>query len=234
MTEVPDAAKPPAPPGPKAAGKSVASKLKGQPKWVYVAAFGVFLGVAYLAWKKSHAEPPPEDPGALSDVSPDTGLLTGDYTYPDPTQGAGGFFGGDSPVDTSDDAGSLSPINIYVGGQPGSIPNPANGDVPAAATPAPTGGGLPSPVSAATRQAVVQTFAGVPYQVSPGETPRPLAVPTAASALAAKSLLGSNIDMHSETPPPGFPHKGPHGWYRNERDSKGPYHLYQSGQKVRV
>lgn len=151
------------PPGPgeikeggKGAIKGAHGKLKKVPKWAWIAGAVVFVGVAYLSWKRSQNQP------AVSDVT-DPSAPT-DQVYPAPTQGA--FGGANSPIasDGSGWGGSTTndpyPIlqqlqDLLSGGLTVNMPQPlasgvADGAIPFQALAAPvTGGGAPVRAAAA-------------------------------------------------------------------------------------
>jgi hypothetical protein len=248
MAEVPT---PPKPPSPKDAAGGAKAGLKKVPKWGWYAMGVVFVGVLYLTLRnRSVTDEQPLDQG-MDDPTADV--------YPAPTQGA--YSGGDYPTSdgggTSYDGGQAGLDTAmqlvswldqrdadraawYTTG-----PEPTPGDSGASPT---TGGGPPGrTVTTHLAKPKNVTKNGKFYHVyNYGKSnekwvyirPASQTTPTPARGTTtphATQQGGSGGAAQSrEVAPKGYPHKGPHGWYRQERDKKGPYHLYQNGTKVRV
>lgn len=254
MAEVPT---PPTPPTPKAAVKGGAKGLKGilsgKPTWMWIAGFTVLVGVAVLAYRREKNAPlasdDPEgadfaDGGGYYTSSPVTGSYGG-YDMPIDTGSAGGG-GGGMPgygyMPSADPAPAMEPMEpfqielVYPEQAPAAPESPSWSQLSeffaavnaqqAAAARRPTGGGTqpkrstvghkPTPEQA--RQTAIANRSVVAAAQAKG---KPAPFPTGKVKNEAKA-------------PPGFPHPGNHGYYRNERDKKGHYHLYQSGKKVYV
>jgi hypothetical protein len=227
-------AAPPTPPNPahavKHVGKGVKGALTGHSKWIYIAGATVLVGVAYLVWRNGRNTPPASN-------TVDAPAVDTSGFYPDSTQGAfGGYsdpgYGDNSlpvlpdPALTSMDPLPTTPVVINMG-YPMPTTDAANVDPVATSLVAstPTGGGTqPKRTVAAHRITAAQARA---------EATRNRGL--FATATKADDPKGVVTAMpKGNTAPPGFPHKGPHGWYRNEYDSKKKkhFHLYQSGKKV--
>lgn len=134
--------------GVKAGGKGLQAKLKKVPKWAWVAGAVVFVGVAYLTWKRAQSQPAVADTTAT-----DQGFT--DQALPGPTQGA--FGGGSSPLDSGGALGSgLSFSDLFPDGMPITVtsippePTSLTDDlIPTTPTQAVTGGGPPNRTAAA-------------------------------------------------------------------------------------
>lgn len=218
---------PPKPPNPveaaKHAHKGIKGKLGGHPKWVYIAGGVVLIGVAFLVWQRNRANAEGGTVAGDATASPspgDTGY------YPDATQGA---FGGYSDPGFLDPVGqtpepsgtptTTAPVNIYVG-QPAPTSEDAVAE-PELVPAMPTGGGTvvaraPAVVHAPPPPAPANSWVGQ------------------WTAAAQATQTGPFSPYPADTPPPGFPNKGPDGWFRREYDAhrKRHYHLYQDGHKV--
>lgn len=244
MTTIPEAAHPPAPPGPKKVAKGLGGALKGKPAWVYIAGVTVLVGVAYLFFRRGSGgatDPTVQQDSGTADYGPDPyapgfgvgGAAGGGYVGADP--GLGSFGGGDVPFPDSgfqtlpDAQGVDSTLPwwadpAYAGNWiPASLlPLIIKGqDSPTQATPTPTGGGLPKSKPAAH---------AITPQAARAEAMKNRKLPLKKlppGVLTTKPKSGA-------VAPAGFAHAGPHGWYRQEKDKKGQFHLYQSGKKVYV
>lgn len=134
--------------GAKAGAKGLQGKLKRIPKWAWVAGAVVFVGVAYLTWKKAQGQP------AVADATTEDPGVT-EQTFPGPTQGA--FGGSSTPSDGSGGFGSgMSWSDLFPDGMPITVntipPEPTSltdDIVPVTPTAAATGGGLPARSAAA-------------------------------------------------------------------------------------
>lgn len=133
--------------GVHAGAKGLQGKLKKVPKWAWVASAVVFVGVAYMAWKRSQGQP------AVADTTgADQGVT--DQVFPAATQGA--FGGSNSPDDGSGALGGLGFGDLFPDGLPISVTSVppdatsfADDLIPTTPTSAVTGGGAPnSPATA--------------------------------------------------------------------------------------
>src|SRR5436190_4157108 len=204
MPDIPEAARPPKPPTPKAVAGHAKGFLKRQPMWVWIAGVTVLMGVAFIVYKRQQAASM-EDPNAAdgtADYGPQVaGDLGGGYVSAAPTQGAYGGFDSPLPVqgDLPEAAGAAMPtFQFYLGGQPadvGAAGAAAEGDtISTNVVPAmPTGGGT-QPKRSATAHFTPPppgVYAEVPYAAGGV----PLAQPTAQSVMATGSLKGTNLDL---------------------------------------